>query len=171
MTQSISILPASIIESPVGSGGAVVLGLLNAALATELLSLVRCKRRYYSTGLIDEELREEFLEQAIEESMHTDRIVGRIIELGGQPDFNAQGIADFQADVPAHVDLREVITEELAAQKAAIDSHRNIVRLIGSADAETCELLEDVIRHDQQYVDRLARHLLDLPAVRAASRA
>jgi bacterioferritin len=171
MTQSVPVSPAGAKEGSGSLSREVVLGFLNAALATELLSLVRCKRRYYSSEPVSEALREEFLEQAIEESMHTDRIVGRIIELGGLPDFSAQGVADFSADITKELELREVINEELVAQRLAIDSYRNIVRLIGAADPTTCAVLEDVIRRDQQYIDRLARYLGDLPKTRSASRA
>jgi bacterioferritin len=148
----------------------IVLGLLNAALSTELGSLVRCKRRYYSPELAFDGLREEFLEQAIEESMHTDRIVERIIELGGLPDFSAHGIADFSpGDISPRADLRAVINEDLDAQRLAVESYRNIVQLIGPTDEATCGVLEDIIHSDQQFIDRLSRHLTDLPQPRAAS--
>lgn len=145
----------------------LVLGFLNAALSTELTSLVRCKRRYYSPEISDESLRQEFLAQVVEESMATDRIVERIVELGGLPDFSAQGVADMPGDILPRGDLRAVIKEDLDAQRLAVESYRAIVNIVGSLDAATCNVLEDIIRRDQQYIDRLSRHLVDLPAAHA----
>lgn len=156
MTRSIPIA-ATHSEIPMLSREAV-LGFLNAALATELRSLVRCKSHYYSTELSNEELRDEFLEQVVEESMITDLLVERILELGGRPDFGGQR-ADAASDVPRRAELRDVIADDLAAQKSAIENYRNVVRLIGASDSATCSVLEDIILRDQRYVERLARHL------------
>jgi bacterioferritin len=137
-----------------------ILGYLNASLSTELRSLVRCKKHYYASSEASDALREEFLEQAIEESMHTDRIVERIIQLGGMPDFSAQAVSDFSpSDVAPRDDLREVISEDLDAQREAIESYRNIIHLIGSSDVATCAVFEDIIRRDQHYIERLSKHL------------
>lgn len=137
-----------------------VLGFLNAALATELRSLVRCKSHYYSTEHSADGLREEFLDQVVEESMITDRLVERILELGGRPDFGAQrGGESVAPEEIAGPQRREVIAEDLDAQKRAIENYRDVVRLIGTSDAATCRVLEDIIHRDQRYVERLARHL------------
>ena len=138
-----------------------ILKLLNAALSTKMTQLVRCKQHYYSAGQDEVALREELFEQAVEDSLHTDRLVERILQLGGLPDFGAQSLSE---DAPSDhgatsVDLRGVLADYLAARHCAIESYRELVELIASYDETTAGLLEDLMRRDQRYFDSLSRHL------------
>src|SRR5688572_22788564 len=66
----------------------VVLKLLNEALATELVCVLRYKRHYYmAKGIHAEGVASEFLEHANDEQGHADQIAQRIVQLGGEPDL------------------------------------------------------------------------------------
>ena len=66
-----------------------IVKLLNDALATELVCVLRYKRHYFTArGLSSPAIADEFLVHANEESGHADRIARRIVQLGGEPDFS-----------------------------------------------------------------------------------
>lgn len=134
----------------------VVVQYLNQALGAQLASLVRTKRHYYAMDARNEELRGELLEKAIDGSMHTDRIVERILELGGSPNFEP---SELTAANDRNVGgLAEVITEDLEAQRSAIANYQDIMSNLEN-DAASCHVLEAIIRRDQHYIERLSRHL------------
>jgi bacterioferritin len=66
-----------------------IVRLLNDALATELVCVLRYKRHHFTAaGLASPKIAEEFLVHANEESGHADRLARRIVQLGGAPDFS-----------------------------------------------------------------------------------
>jgi len=70
-----------------------VIKLLNEALATEIVYVLRYKRHYFmATGIHAEPVAAEFLEHANDEQTHADQIATRITELNGEPDLNPQGL-------------------------------------------------------------------------------
>src|SRR5947199_6997681 len=72
---------------------AVVLKLLNEALATEIVCTLRYRRHYFmASGIHRQGVAEEFKQHAEEEQKHSDQIAERIRQLGGAPDFNPQGL-------------------------------------------------------------------------------
>ncbi len=71
-----------------------VLKILNTVLATESVCVLRYKRHHYmASGINAQSVADEFLQHADEEQGHADRITQRITRLGGEPDFNPQGLA------------------------------------------------------------------------------
>src|SRR6266498_568444 len=71
-----------------------VVAVLNEALATEIVCVLRYKRHYFmAQGIHAQAVAQEFLEHANEEQGHADRIAERITQLGGAPDFNTKGLA------------------------------------------------------------------------------
>src|SRR5215510_14187021 len=65
-----------------------VLRLLNDALATEIVCVLRYRRHYHmAEGIHSKAVAEEFLEHAQTEQEHADKIAARIVQLGGAPDF------------------------------------------------------------------------------------
>ena len=145
-----------------GLGRDSLLGVLNAALATELGFLGRRKRRYYEVDGVSAGLRQEFLERVVEEALHTDRLVGRIIELGGSPDFQGGGDAPAAPDPVDLPEARELIQEDLAAQRVAIDGYQALIGEVGFADVATRTVLEEIIRREQQHAERLSHYLVEL---------
>ena len=107
----------------------VVLKLLNDALATELVCVLRYRRHYFmARGIHSGSVAQEFLEHSNDEQMHADEIAERIVQLGGEPDFNPSGLA-----TRSHVEyvegetLTSMIREDLVAERIAIDSYREMI--------------------------------------------
>src|SRR5258708_1579421 len=85
-------------EGPVTSGYGLdrnqAVGILNEALATEIVCVLRYRFHYYmATGIHSAAVKAEFLEHAHEEEEHAERIAERIKQLGGRPDLNPATIA------------------------------------------------------------------------------
>ncbi|BBT19019.1 ferritin-like domain-containing protein [Metapseudomonas otitidis] len=141
-----------------------VLRLLNEALATELVCHLRYKRHYYmATGLKASIAAAEFLEHAQQELQHADQLAERIVQLGGEPDFNPAGLeARSHAQYVAGRNLREMVTEDLIAERIAIDSYREIVQFLGDKDPTTRRLFEEILAQEEEHADDMADILEDL---------
>lgn len=134
-----------------------VVQLLNEALATELVCTLRYKRHYYmAQGIKARFAAEEFLEHAQQEAEHADQLAERIVQLGGEPDFNPESLLQrSHAQYHAGTDLREMITEDLVAERIAIESYREMVRYLGDRDPTTRRLLEDILAVEEEHADDL----------------
>src|SRR5271169_4363033 len=101
---------------------------LNAALATELVCVLRYKRHYFmAKGIHSGPVKAEFLEHAAEEQAHADRIAERVVQLGGSPNFSPEGLLSrSHSEYVEGETLFEMITEDLVAERVAIDSYREI---------------------------------------------
>ncbi len=145
----------------------VVLKLLNEALATELVCVLRYKRHYFmAQGLIAESAATEFQEHAAEEQGHADRIAERIVQLGGEPEFSPAGMLDrSHSEYVAGTTLMEMIQEDLIAERIAIDSYREMAQYVGENDSTTRRMLEEIFAVEEQHADDMAGLLkeLDLP--------
>jgi len=141
-----------------------VLRLLNEALATELVCYLRYKRHYFmATGLKASVAAAEFLEHATQELQHADQLAERIMQLGGEPDFNPLGLTErSHAEYVAGANLREMITENLVAERIAIDSYREIAVYLGDDDPTTRRLFEDILAQEEEHADDMADLLQDL---------
>ncbi len=140
-----------------------VVELLNEALATELVCVLRYRRHYYmAQGIHGESIQREFLEHANEEQEHAFSIAERITQLGGAPDLNPRGL-DARAD-SEYVEgdtLVEMIREDLVAERIAIESYSRVIRYLGSDDPTTRRLLESILAKEEEHAkdmnDLLAR--------------
>lgn len=141
----------------------LVAALLNEALATELVCALRYKRHYYvAKGVKARFAAQEFLEHAQQEAEHADRIAERIVQLGGEPDFNPDGLAErSHAQYHAGTDLREMLREDLIAERIAIDSYRELIQFLGDRDPTTRRLMEDILASEEEHADDLADLLQD----------
>ncbi|QJP07502.1 ferritin-like domain-containing protein [Pseudomonas multiresinivorans] len=141
-----------------------VLRLLNESLATELVCYLRYKRHYFmATGLKASVAAAEFLEHATQELQHADLLAERIMQLGGEPDFNPAGLTErSHAEYVAGKNLREMITENLVAERIAIDSYREIVVYLGDDDPTTRRLFEEILAQEEEHADDMADLLQDL---------
>jgi len=140
---------------------AVVLKLLNEALATEIICTLRYKRHYYmAKGIHAESVASEFLEHAQEEQQHADQIAERITQLGGAPDFSPDGLASrSHAEYVEGHSLEEMIKEDLIAERIAIDSYREMIQYLGAEDSTTRRMLEEILAKEEEHADDLARLL------------
>jgi bacterioferritin len=141
-----------------------VLKLLNEALATELICVLRYKRHYFmASGLQAQSVAQEFLQHANEEQAHADEIAARIVQLGGAPNFSPDGLATrSHAEYVEGVDLVDMIKEDLVAERIAIDSYREMVRYCGNDDPTTRRMLEGILAMEEEHADDLVSLLEEL---------
>jgi bacterioferritin len=128
---------------------------LNAALATEIVCVLRYKRHYYmATGLNKDAVAAEFLEHADEEREHADRIAERITQLGGAPDFNPEGLATrSHSEYREGKTLTDMIREDLVAERVAIESYTEIVRFFGERDVTSRRLMEEILAKEEEHAN------------------
>ena len=141
-----------------------ILRLLNESLATELVCTLRYKRHYYmATGLKASTAADEFLEHANQELEHADKLAERITQLGGEPDFNPDNLSrNSHAQYVAGNTLKEMVYEDLVAERIAIDSYREIIQYIGESDPTTRRIFEDILAQEEEHADDMADILQDL---------
>ena len=138
-----------------------VVKLLNEALATEIICVLRYKRHYFmATGINAESVATEFLQHANEEQGHADLIAQRIVQLGGEPNFSPEGLATrSHAEYVEGTDLIDMIKEDLVAERIAIDSYREMVNYLGSDDPTTRRMMEDILAVEEEHADDLVNML------------
>jgi len=138
-----------------------VLKLLNEALATELICVLRYKRHFYmATGLHAEPVAAEFLQHANEEQGHADELAARIVQLGGEPNFSPEGLTTrSHAEYVEGDNLVEMITEDLVAERIAIESYGEMIRYLGKHDPTTRRMLEGILAVEEEHADDLASFL------------
>jgi bacterioferritin len=141
-----------------------VIRLLNEALATELVCVLRYKRHYFmASGIHSQSVQAEFLEHANEEQGHADQIAGRIVQLGGEPDFNPEGLTSrSHAEYKEGGSLVDMIKEDLVAERIAIDSYADMARYFGDRDPTTRRLIEGILAVEEEHAEDLSSLLATL---------
>jgi len=139
-----------------------VLKLLNEALATEIVCVLRYKRhQFMANGLNAESVAGEFAEHAAEEQSHADRIAARITQLDGEPNFNPEGLLmRSHSEYKEGKTLIDMIKEDLVAERIAIESYSEIVRYLGNDDTTSRRLMEDILAKEEEHAEDMAS-LLD----------
>ena len=139
-----------------------IVQLLNGALATELVCVLRYTRHYFTAhGMNSPAVADEFLEHANAEAGHADRIAERIVQLGGEPDFSPDTLlARSHADYDASTDLRAMLRANLVAERVAVETYRQMINLIGDKDPTTRRLIEEVLQDEEEHAEDL-KDLLD----------
>ncbi|TDK67109.1 ferritin-like domain-containing protein [Sapientia aquatica] len=134
-----------------------VIGMLNMALATELVCVLRYKRHYYTaTGIQNRPIKAEFLQHAKEEQEHADALAERIIQLNGQPDFNPATLLErSHAEYDDSKTLQDMIKANLIAERVAIESYRQMIEVIGHTDPTTRHLLITIMAKEEEHADDL----------------
>ena len=135
----------------------VVCRVLNEALATEIVCVLRYKRHYFmADGLNAEGAKAEFLEHAKAEQEHADRIAERIVQLGGEPDFDPKSLMTrSHAEYVEGNSLLDMIKEDLVAERVAIESYREIVAWLGTGDPTTRRMMEEILASEEEHADDL----------------
>jgi bacterioferritin len=142
----------------------VVIRLLNEALATEIICVLRYKRHYFmANGLFAQAVAAEFLEHANEEQEHADRLAERIVQLGGSPDLSPEGLlTKSHSEYVEGGSLLDMIKEDLVAERVAIDSYREMIEYIGNDDSTTRALLESILAREEEHAEDLVSLLNEL---------
>jgi bacterioferritin len=143
-----------------------VLQLLNEALATEIVCVLRYRRHHFmARGIHGQNVGAEFLAHSNEEQGHADMLAARIVQLGGEPDFSPDSLSQrSHAEYVAGDTLVQMIQEDLVAERIAIDSYRDMVRYLGDQDPTTSDLLKQILAVEEQHADELADLLEGMPA-------
>ena len=138
-----------------------IIKLLNEALATEIVCVLRYRRHYFmASGINAESVAAEFLQHSNEEQGHADQISQRIVQLQGEPNFNPEGLLTrSHAEYVEGTSLTDMIKEDLVAERIAIDSYREMVNYLGSDDPTTRRMMEDILAVEEEHADDLVNML------------
>jgi bacterioferritin len=144
-----------------------VIQILDDSLATELVCMLRYKRHHFMSaavgGIPGFAVTEELLQHAKEEEGHADRIAERIVQLGGDPTFDPAIIAKrSHLEYVADAELRDMLREDLVAERIAIDTYREIVGFLGDRDPTTRRMFEDILTQEEEHADELSDFLRKL---------
>ena len=132
--------------------------LLNVALATEIVCVLRYKRHYFmADGIHAESVKQEFLEHANEEQVHADRICERIRQLGGEPDLNpSRLLSKSHTEYQEGETLVDMIREDLVAERIAIESYKEMIDFVGKDDSTTRRLFEWILGEEEEHADDMS---------------
>ena len=147
-----------------GADRDTVVKVLNDALATEIVCVLRYKRHYFTAqGIHSESVKAEFLQHANEEQAHADQISERIVQLGGAPDLNPAGLATrSHAQYVEGTSLVDMIKEDLVAERIAIDSYREIAQWLDGKDPTTRRIMEEILAKEEEHAEDLSSLLEDM---------
>jgi len=148
------------VTSSYGADAKVVCDVLNQALATEIVCVLRYKRHYFTAkGMNKDAVAAEFLQHANEEQGHADLIAERITQLGHDPDFNPEGLATrSHSQYVVGKNLTEMVKENLVAERIAIESYTEIIRFLGDKDPTSRRMMEGILAVEEEH----ANDMLDL---------
>jgi bacterioferritin len=143
-----------------------VVKLLNEALATELVCVLRYRRHHFmARGITSKSIADEFLAHSNEEQAHADLIAERIVQLGGEPDFAPDGLSGrSHAEYVAGTSLLDMIKEDLVAERIAIDSYRELIQYLQHDDPTTTRMLKNVLAVEEEHAEELSDLLAGMPA-------
>ncbi len=141
-----------------------VVKLLNDALATELVCVMRYRRHHFmATGIHSKAVADEFLEHSNEELGHADALAKRIVQLGGEPNFNPDELTkNSHAEYIECETLAEMIKENVVAERIAIDSYREFIRYLGFDDPTTSQMLKKILAVEEDHADELADFMVSM---------
>ena len=139
-----------------------VVGMLNQALATEIVCVLRYRRHYFmAAGIHAQAVADEFLQHANEEQTHADQIAERITQLGGEPNFDPEGLLTrSHSEYVAGKDLVDMMREDLVAERIAVESYTEMIRYLGNDDPTTRRIMEGILATEEEHADEL-RTLLE----------
>jgi bacterioferritin len=134
-----------------------VIRLLNEALATEIVCVLRYKRHYFmASGIHAQAVAAEFLEHANEEQGHADQIAERITQLDGAPNLSPEGmLSRSHSEYVEGETLLDMLREDLVAERVAIDSYAEMIRYLGDKDSTTKRMLEGILAVEEEHAEDL----------------
>lgn len=135
-----------------------IISMLNEALATEWVCVLRYMRHYFTaTGIHNESIKAEFLEHAQQEQSHADRIAERIVQLNGEPDLDPATLTQrSHAEYDNSTDIKDMIRANLIAERIAIESYRQMIVEIGDSDPTTRQMLIEIMASEEEHADEMS---------------
>jgi bacterioferritin len=148
-------MDAGAVTANYGADPKVVVEVLNAALATEIVCVLRYKRHYFmAQGIASESVKNEFAEHATEEQEHADRIAERIVQLGGEPDLNPDTLTKrSHSEYKPGTSLEDMLREDLVAERIAVESYREIVEWLHGKDPTSKRMMEDILAVEEEHAE------------------
>lgn len=145
---------------------AQVIDLLNDALASEIVCVLRYKRHYFmAEGIHSESVAAEFREHATDEARHGDMIAKRIVQLQGEPQFSPEGmLSRSHTEYVEAGSLSGMLEENLVAERIAIDTYREMIQYLGDSDPTTKRMLEEILADEETHADDLSSLLKNFAA-------
>jgi bacterioferritin len=142
-----------------------VIAMLNQALATEIVCMLRYRRHYFmARGIASKSVAAEFMEHAIQEQEHADQIASRIAQLNGEPNLDPDGMSSrSHAQYVPGTTLTDMIREDLVAERIAIDSYRDMIRKVAENDPTTRRMLEGILATEEEHAEDMADLLAQNP--------
>jgi bacterioferritin len=143
---------------------------LNQVLASEIVCVMRYKRHFYmAKGIHAEPIAAEFLQHANDEQLHADMVALRITQLGGEPNFDPDGmlsraVSKYRELGSTRQTLIEMIKEDLVAERVVIMWYAEITRWFGDSDPTTRRMMEDLLAKEEEHANDLADLLSELDA-------
>ena len=135
-----------------------VIRILNEVLATELVCVLRYRRHFYmASGIHSKSVAEKFLENAKEEQGHADMVAERIVQLGGEPNFDPSGLATrSHSEYVEGKSLLDMIREDLVAERIAVESYTDIIRFLNDDDPTTRTLMEKIMSNEEEHAEEMS---------------
>jgi bacterioferritin len=148
-------MQAGAVTQSYGADPKVVIELLNAALATEIVCVLRYKRHYFmAQGIASESVKTEFAQHATQEQEHADRIAERIVQLGGEPDLNPDTLTKrSHSEYQEGTSLVDMLREDLVAERVAIESYREMIDWLHGKDSTTKRMLEEILAMEEEHAE------------------
>lgn len=149
-----------------GADRETVIELLNEALATKLIGVLRCRRHHFMTRAIHlQNSAQKFLTHGNEELGHADQLAERIVQLGGAPDFSPEQLVErSHSKYAVGTTLASMIREDLEAKSVSTDNYRSTIQYLGDNDPTTRRMLEDILAVEEKHADDMADLLMALPS-------
>jgi len=159
-------IDAGAVTSSYAADRKTVLKLLNDALATEIICVLRYRRHHFmAKGIESKSIADEFMVQSNEELGHVDLLAERIVQLGGEPDFSPDSFTSrSHAEYIAADSLGDMIKENLIAERIAINSYREMIQYLGNQDTTTRRMLESILAMEEKHADEMVDLLVDFTA-------
>jgi bacterioferritin len=148
-------IQAGAVTSNYGADPQTVIDVLNTALATEIVCVLRYKRHYFmAQGIASESVKTEFAEHATEEQEHADRIAERIVQLGGEPDLDPDTLTKrSHSEYVEGKTLIDMLREDLVAERVAIESYREMIEWLHGKDSTTKRMLEEILAVEEVHAE------------------
>lgn len=141
-----------------GADRETVIKMLNDALATEMVCVLRYRRHYFMAhGIASSAVAAEFLAHSAEELGHADEIARRIVQLNGEPNLSPEGmLTRSHAEYVEGKTMSDMIREDLIAERVAIESYGEMIRYIGHDDPTTRRMLEGILAKEEEHAEDLS---------------
>ncbi|HEY4212151.1 MAG TPA: ferritin-like domain-containing protein [Steroidobacteraceae bacterium] len=148
------------------------IGILNEALATEWVCVLRYQFHYFmATGIHSQAVKNEFKEHAAEEQEHANRIAERIKQLGGKPQMNPATLSALShSEYNEGSSLTDMIREDLIAERIAVETYREIIKYFGDKDPTSRVMMEEILAKEEEHADELADLLQAVNPVEASTK-